>query len=241
MTDDKMIEKVRKLLAMAEGAKTAHEAEAFTAKATQLMVDYSIDEAKLQRAGEKTNESIVARDFVLEGYAKAKMMMLSGIATAMGCKAVYTPNTRRSGWTTVGVTVIGWESDVTSIQVLFSSLLMQMTSDMEREAKRNKNVHGRAFKQAFILGFAATVTRRLTAQRASAVKTAEDAAPGTGLAVVERFTAVEQDFRRRYPSTSKGTAAKASSGAGYNNGVSAGQRAALGQASLKGGRKAIDR
>lgn len=240
MANEKMMDKITKLLAMAEGAKTAHEAEAFTAKATELMIAHSIDESMLSRAG-KSNDSIIAKDFVIEGYAKAKMTMLAGIAEALGAKAIYTPNNRQTGWTKIHVNVVGWKSDVENIDVLFASLLMQVTTDMEREAKNNKNVHGRAFKQAFILGFAAAVHRRLTAQRSQAVKTANDSTPGAALAVVERLSAVEADYRRRYPQTGKGTGAKATSGTGYYGGRAAGERANIGQAGVGGGRKAIGR
>lgn len=236
-----MLDKVRKLLAMAEGTDNAAEAEAFTAKATALMLSNSIDEAMLQKAGSKVNESIIAKTIVIEGYAKAKMSLLTGIAQAMGAKTVYTANTKRSGWATIKVEVIGWESDITNIEMLFASLVMQMTSDMEREAAHNKNVHGRAFKQAFIIGFANTVHSRLLIQRKDAVKVADDSTPGAAVAVVERTSAVEADFRRRYPRTGRGTGAQASSYTGMAQGRAAGQRANIGQASVGGGRRAIGR
>lgn len=241
MTDEKLIERLRKILAMAEGAGTKEEAEAFTAKATELMIKHSIDEAMLSKGGTKTSEAIIMRDFLIEGYAKAKMQLLHNIAAAMGCKSVYTPNTRQSGWKSISVSVIGWESDIASIEVLFASLVMQVTNEMEREAKANPHVHGRAFKQAFILGFAGEVSRRLVAQRQSAVEVADDATPGAALAVVERSTAVENDFRRRFPKTGKGSGASASDYTGYGAGKAAGQRANLGQTQVGGGRRAIGR
>lgn len=236
---DKMIEKVRKLLAQAEGTDNAAEAKVFTAKATELMLAHSIDEAKLQKAGKGSNDTIIAKDIVIEGYAKAKMTLLTGIVNAMGAKSVYTPNSKRSGWSTIKVTVIGWESDIASIEILFASLAMQVTNEMEREAKNNPHIHGRAFKQAFILGFANEVYRRLDAQRKQAVKVADDSTPGAALAVVERSTAVENDFARRFPRTGKGTGAKASSYTGMAQGRAAGQRADIGQAKVSGGRRAI--
>ena len=45
---DPILAKVRKLLALAEDpAATTHEAETYTAKATQLIADYGIDRALL--------------------------------------------------------------------------------------------------------------------------------------------------------------------------------------------------
>lgn len=241
MTDEKMLDKVRKLFAQAEGTDNVAEQEAFTAKATELMLTYAIDEAMLQKAGKATSETIIAKDIVIAGYAKAKMNLLANIADAMGAKTVYVANTKRSGWSTVHVTVIGWESDVASIEVLFSSLIMQVSTNMEREAKRNAHVHGRAFKQAFILGFSDEVYRRLLIQRKDAIKTAEDSTPGAALAVIDRSKAVDNDYARRYPRTRRGTGAKASSGTGMAQGREAGSRANLGQTQVNGGRRAIGR
>lgn len=241
MTDEKMLDRVRKLFAQANGTDNVAEQEAFTAKATELMLTYAIDEAMLQKAGKASSETIIAKDIVITGYAKAKMTLLANIADAMGAKTVYTANTKRSGWSTINVTVIGWESDIASIEVLFSSLIMQVSTNMEREAKRNKNVHGRAFKQAFILGFSNEVYRRLLIQRKDAIKVADDSTPGAALAVVERSTAVDNDYRRRFPRTGKGTGAKASSYTGASAGREAGSRANLGQTQVNGGRRAIGR
>lgn len=241
MADTKMMDKIVKLLAMAEGTDNAAEAEAFTAKATELMFAHSIDEAMLAYAGTKSGDTIIAKDVTIEGYAKAKMSLLAGIATALNVKSIYTPNTKRSGWSTIKMTLIGWESDISNVEVLFASLVMQMTNEMERQAKQNKNVHGRAFKQAFIIGFANEVFRRLTVQRADAVKVAEDATPGAALAVVDRNKAVSNDFARRFPRTGKGTGPQASSYTGMAQGRAAGQRANIGQSEVSGGRRAIGR
>lgn len=237
---DKMMDKIAKLLAMAEGTDNAAEAEAFTAKATQLMFDHSIDEAMLAQAGNKSNESVIAKDIVIEGYAKAKSSLLVGVCTPFGVKCIRTPN-NKTGWSTMNLTIVGWESDIANVEVLFASLVMQMTNEMERQAKRNKNVHGRAFKQAFIIGFANEVFRRLTIQRADAVKVAEDSTPGTEVAIVERSKAVSTNFARRYPRTGKATGPQVSSRTAMAEGRAAGQRANIGQSEVSGGRRAIGR
>jgi hypothetical protein len=97
MTDDKMLDKVRKLLAKAERAGTEHEAEAFTAKAQELILRYAIDEAMLQRKGEKQSEQIVARTVYVEGYAKAKLLLLRRWPVVSGAMQRSTPMTGVAG------------------------------------------------------------------------------------------------------------------------------------------------
>jgi hypothetical protein len=124
VTDDKMLDRVRKLLAKAEKAGTEHEAEAFTAKAQELILKYAIDEAMLQKKGEKQDERIVARTYTVNGYAKAKLHLLRAVARGVGCDAAFYSNDR-GGWSTGRAEVIGWESDMAAFDVLFASLQMQ--------------------------------------------------------------------------------------------------------------------
>jgi len=137
MTDDKMLDKVRKLLAKAEKAGSEHEAEAFTAKANELMLKYMIDEAMLQQKGEKSDEKIIAKRVTVEGYAKAKLTLMHSVAQGMGLKSVEYTMTRR-GWSTGAGEVMGWESDVAAFDVLFASLQMQAATEAKRELARLK-------------------------------------------------------------------------------------------------------
>jgi hypothetical protein len=143
VTDDKMLDKVRKLLAKAERAGTEQEAEAFTAKAQELILRYAIDEAMLQRKGEKQNEKIVARTVHVEGYAKAKLLLLRAVARGVGCDAAFYSNDR-GGWSKGRAEVIGWESDMAAFDVLFASLQMQAKHEADREFAKVKRAYPHA-------------------------------------------------------------------------------------------------
>lgn len=132
--DEKLLERVRKLLRKAEGASTEHEAEAFTAKATELILKYGIDEAVLQQSGDKPDERVIAKTFTVEGYAKAKLDLLREVARGIGCDAAFYTNDRR-GWSTGRAEVVGWESDMAAFEVLFASLQMQATTEAKRAFK----------------------------------------------------------------------------------------------------------
>jgi hypothetical protein len=139
--DEKMLERVRKLLAKAERAGTEHEAEAFTAKANELMLRYSINEAMLQRSGEHTSEKIIAKTITVEGYAKAKLELLRAVARGCGCDAAFYSNSKSSGWSSGRAEVVGWESDVEAFEVLFASVTMQALSEAAREFTRVKRTY----------------------------------------------------------------------------------------------------
>lgn len=227
---EKMTDKVRKLLNLAERAATIHEAEAFTAKATDLMVRYSIDEALLAKDG-KSETQIVHKVFTVTGYAKAKIQLLYSVASAMGCKMVLYSNTK-AGWSTAQAEVTGFESDVAGVEALFASLQMQVVSEADKAFKRTVGQHGRSFRQAFILGFAGKIGTRLYTQRTATVAEAEVATPGSELAIVDRSAAVEVAFKAKHGKTGKATAPRLSSNSGYRDGVTAGGRANIGNTAL---------
>lgn len=138
MTDDKMLDRVRKLLAKAEKAGSEHEAEAFTAKAQELILKYAIDEAMLQQSGEKPGERIIAHTVTVKGYARAKLSLMHRVARGLGMRSVQYSNDR-AGWSEGKGQVVGWESDVAAFEVLFASLQMQATTEAKREFARLKN------------------------------------------------------------------------------------------------------
>jgi hypothetical protein len=244
MTDEKIMEKVRKLLNLAERAGTEDEARNAREKATDLMLRYAIDEALLQQTGAKREEKIIFSDISVEGYTKAKLHLMHRVARGMGMKSLQYNNTRGSGWSTGRGQVYGYESDVEAFKVLFSSLMMQAATEADRafaDYKRNGgDEHGRAWKQSFLIGFASEVGSRLEAQRKKVVAETEVSAPGTAVAVINRDEMVESRFYELNPKLGKATL-RHSSYAGQNSGKAAGQRANLGQTSVGGGRKAIGR
>src|SRR2546423_11457106 len=87
--DDAILAKVRKLLAKAENeACTQAEAEAFTAKAAELIAKYGIDRALLADTQPDTDR-IGDRVIVLDApYARDKAGLLHTVATALRCKTV---------------------------------------------------------------------------------------------------------------------------------------------------------
>ena len=85
---EKMLERVRRLLAKAEGASTEAERDAYNAKAAELIARYGIEEALL---AEDRQERQVPGDLVVgldPPYARDKGSLLAAIAGPLRVRAV---------------------------------------------------------------------------------------------------------------------------------------------------------
>ena len=154
--DARVLERVRALLAKAESTTFDAEAEAFTAKAQELIARHAIDEALLHDARD-VGEPVARRLLVDDPYASAKAYLVQVVADANHCRSVQTP---ALGW----VTVFGYEHDLDAVELLVASLLTQATAAMLRQGPK-RDVEGRSvtrsFRRAFLLGFADRVGERL--------------------------------------------------------------------------------
>ena len=129
---DALLAKVRKILAKAEDpATTPEEAETYTAKAAELIAAYGIDRALLAESAPET-DVVGDRVVVLDApYALDKAGLLSGVATALRCRAVQ--RTRYdAGVKELSMHLFGYDSDLARAEVLYTSLLLQASSQVRR-------------------------------------------------------------------------------------------------------------
>lgn len=232
---DPMLAKVRKLLAQAESpACTAEEAEAFTAKAAALIADHGIDEALLAQS-DPSRDRVGDRVVDLHPpYAREKAGLGSEVAHALRCEAVLRQRKRYDDpWnarTELSLHVFGHGSDLASVDVLFTSLLLQGSRDVLRTPVPARE-HVAAFRRTWWLGFAGAIGERLRAAEQAAAAGAEErfAARGTSAALVlaDRAAESEEAMRAAYPQLRRG-AGRRLSGGGASSGWAAGQRADLG-------------
>jgi hypothetical protein len=103
-------------------------------------------------------------------YARAKSILLSVVASANRCRAVWCEGLGFS-------TVFGFESDLEFVDVLYTSLLVQATSAMVAagsQVDRSGRSRTRSFRQSFLLAYAARIGQRLRqAEAASRSEAAE--------------------------------------------------------------------
>ncbi len=238
---DTMLARVRKLLAKAEDpAATTQEAEVYTAKASELMATYGIDQALLA-AGDPSLDVVGDLVIVLDRpYAAEKAQLVGQVALALGCRVV-----RRTrypdGAKQLSVHLFGHGTDLQRTEILFTSLLLQAMQALARTSIPSWD-HPAAFRRSWLSGFSTAVGRRLELAERAAAEHAEDrfAASGTSTALVlaDRSAAVEAARDATYPDLQPATVRRLS-GSGGSQGWAAGQVADLGGGRLAGARREL--
>jgi len=213
--DDRVLDRIRKLLARAEHPTTPPaEAEACSAKAAALMSRHVIDQALLDR-DRPVVESPVTKVLLAESpYAVAKAVLLNEVARSFRiCVAIggERPEGRQC-------TLVGFPGDLAMAELLFTSLLLQASTAMLASAP--DGVRLKAFRRAFLFGYANAIGDRLRAVQQETEQEAVAAIPGTDLVLVDRKSRVDAAFAEQFPRirTMRPTV---SSG----NGLTAGRRA----------------
>lgn len=245
MTDvpDNLLDRVRKLLdkAASEGVTPA-EAEALTGKAAEMMAKYGIDRARLAASRPETDKPGSKAIFCDNPWGREKSALLGGLAKALRCQAIATTIRRTQS---PRVMVYGYASDLERLDILFTSLLLQMTHAVIAEAHPGAS---RAWRHAFLLGFAARVAGRVQAAedraRIDAENPTEDGCGGNGasmdLVLASREELVAQLVADKVPDLqTKRRTSYVSSTDGLSAGRAAGARADIGGTKIGGGPAAI--
>jgi hypothetical protein len=217
-------QKIRALLAKAESTDSDAEAEAFTAKAQQLIARHSINEALLAETGEEKREPEALRVVIERPYEQPKSELIAQIADANHCRSVYWPD---GGFTTL----IGDRADLRSVELLYHSLLVQATAAMARvgsvSAKRGKS-QTRSFRQSFLASFAMRIGERL---RESAEDTEREVAQETGTDLVpvmrDRDQRVDARTEELFPRLKFGRSTRITNYEGHVAGLAAADAARL--------------
>ena len=123
--DERMLGRIRALLAKAESTEFAEEAEALSARAQELMAKYSIDHALLAAETGREETPGGRRIAVDNPYEAPKATLLQTVAEANRCRVVWS---KELGL----VTVIGFPADLDAVELLFTSLLVQANTAMLR-------------------------------------------------------------------------------------------------------------
>lgn len=235
--DDRRLATVRGLLAKAEATEFPEEAEAFFAKASELIARYALDEAEVWAAEDGASRA-VPEELVLtveRPYLSQKGLLVGAVAAAHGCRTVTLPVSESRDGRSMDVSVVGFASDLRWVETLVTSLLLQMARALHRAQPPGLTAtRSAAWRRSFIVGFAEEVGRRLELDRAAASRTAE---ASTALVLVDREARVAEDVRRRYPHVRTRWISSGSSVAGRDAGLAAGREAALTRDAVGGRRR----
>lgn len=179
--DDRLLERIRLLLAKAESTDYPAEAETFTAAAQSLMARHSIDAAVLAASAAGPSDGPAAvRVGIDPPYEGPKASLLNVVAQANRGRVVWSSSLGFA-------TVVGFPADLRAIEGLFTSLLVQATRAMTHaaaEAGAGSRSRSRSFRTAFLEGFAHRIGERLVEAAQAEVDKAVTAAGGSLLPVL---------------------------------------------------------
>ncbi len=239
-------EKVRALLAKAESTEYPDEAATYTAKAQELITLHAIDLALIE-SREGRGRIVTRLIEVPRPYPKEKFILLGGIARANNCRAILglerdtlnemVEDGSLGQYTGDLATVVGYETDLDGVELLFTSLLVQGVNEMLSHGSQvtawGEN-RTKSFRRSFLYQFACTVSGRL-AEATAAVRDEAAAANGDDLlpVLVGREDAVNAETDARFPHLSP-LRTSVSNGSGVVAGAAAGKRADIGLSRLRG-------
>lgn len=236
---DALLARVRKLLAKAEDpAVTEAEAESYNTKAAELIARYGIDRAMLAAADAGTDEITTIKIGIDNPYSRDKAGLLCNIAHPLRCRALL----HRWGQNVSAVTVFGFRSDLERVELLFTSLLLQATTQVTRVRPEHAypGESLAAYRRTWLHGFAGAVFNRLQQSEAGATRE-HQAAPGgrsAELVLRDRNTLVKDAYDEEYGNL-RTAPPRRLSGSGYLDGHVAGERANLSTTGITGGHRAI--
>jgi hypothetical protein len=169
----KVLSRIRGLLAKAEATDYPEESDALSAKAQELMTKFSLDRAMVaaSEAADVPDGPAARRIWLSAPYVSAKAHLVNAVAKANRCAAV---TDRELGM----VTMVGAETDLQLVELLVTSLLVQATREMLR-AGRSQPAYGRtgtrSYRHAFLVSYAARIGERLRAAAAEVQEATGDA------------------------------------------------------------------
>lgn len=146
MTDNRkadILRKVRALMAQAEGTTHPEEADAFRAKADELMTAYAIMEWELDK-GTPQESMPTSRRYDINWYYDSNMQesvrnnlwwMFQDCARFARCRAIHHDAKYNDG--ILMIMVLGMESDLNYMDMLFTSLMVDMLGNLEPRPKRH--------------------------------------------------------------------------------------------------------
>ncbi len=216
--DQKILTRVRALLAKAESTEFDEEAEALSAKAQELMTRYSLDRLLVEAVDHQEPVATAVRIWLETPYLQAKALLVGAVGRANRCSAVWS---EELGF----VTVIGDERDLVATELLVTSLLVQGGRAMLHASAQSRDK--RSFRQSFLVAYAQRVGERLEGA-------AEHVAEEVGAAALVPVLAahherVEQARAQMFPST-RARSVTVGSAHGYAAGRAAADLADLGAA-----------
>jgi hypothetical protein len=190
------------------------------------MARYGINRARIGALHPETDKDTSKIIECHNPFARVDAQLLRGLANALGCQPILL-----AGNGSQRVHVFGYESDLERLDVLYTSVLLQMHSKLAAIGRvPGDGARARAWRRSWLLGYAAAVIKRVKdAEKRVTDEAAVEDQPGsksTALVLVDRSLVIRQKLRAEYPHTRMTQATY--SGGGFAQGHAAGMQANLG-------------
>lgn len=178
---ENIVAKVQKLLDVAENhareaernpEKADHfraEAENATALAQRLMTQHAVEAAMLKRGGSSEVPEERRLD-IAPTWFRPTVDLLYAVMAANGCNGYYfSPGYRGPGT----MVMIGFPSDLANVELIFSSLLIQLGRLARNVKSPTWTVSDASWRRSFRYGFASGIQSRLARERSTIVREAD--------------------------------------------------------------------
>jgi hypothetical protein len=224
---------VRKLLAVAEHPNTSEtEAAVYLEKAYALMAAYGIEQAMLAEAGRAEDGVGSITIQVGNPYQPDRRALLAGVASVLRCRSIY----RKVG-SVSEVQVVGFQSDLVLVELLYTSLCLQMAAGVLRVSAPPGHATI-SYRKGWLAGFVNRVCERLREADRAAADDAKRAQTPAGrsaeLVLLDRRTEVSRVYEEMFPHVRRASARSLTDWSGWATGRAAGDRADLGGSRLNG-------
>ena len=213
-------ERIRKLLALAD-SPNENEAAVAAEKAQALMLRYGIELATIAVS---SGERLAVDEQVVDGKVDPwRRMLAAAVAHSAGGRVVWAPESSRSQGK---IFFYGPAGAVGGIVELYRYLEAQLVviSATATATRRERRVHGRTWRNSFLLGAVGRLGQRLDARRA---QTTEAAHNSRALVLVK--TAVDREIERRHPELESSGYRASLARSAYEAGSRAGRHVDLGE------------
>lgn len=158
MTQEQLEHKIRSLLRKAEATDFEHEADAFIAKAQELINRYAIDEEELWANEPEKKVGIETRVIRIEDRkvgSHEKRQILNSIAMSNRCRMWYNEGMSTSR-------IAGFPTDLLFVEMLYTSVITQMEFKMVMEQAFSDD-NPKTFISNFMIAYANTIAKRFAA------------------------------------------------------------------------------
>jgi len=231
--DHTLVSRVRKLMDKASATTNAHEADAFSRKAAELVARHRIDPAALAERG---SDELAVREISLGrgAYVRGRLALLMAVAGAHDARVVFA-----STPTGTVAYVAGHVSDLEVVEVMYTSLHAQAASQMSAQ-RRSTGAATQRYRRSFLFGYADRVAKSFDEVREAAESVASSPAVVDGaersLERLERGRRVEQFVTEQFGSVRTARSAAGAEVTGWSAGSDAAERADIGRGRVSGRR-----